>query len=75
MGTGLTDFWMRVAETYEEHAGGWRFGQCAFNVLGDMRPDLAEDIRGTRADPFHDRNWDGFMVYLAANWERKEENA
>lgn len=48
----------------------WRYGQAAFNVLHAHRPDLSEQIRGTRLDPFPDR--DGlqpeFYGWLRANW-------
>lgn len=32
----------------------WRWGQALFNALRMMDPPLAEQIRGTTADPFHD---------------------
>ena len=32
---------------------GWREGQAAFNALHEIDPDLANEIRGTRLDPFH----------------------
>lgn len=32
---------------------GWRLGQAAFNVLRENRPDLSEQIRATKLDPFH----------------------
>jgi len=32
----------------------WRAGQALFNALLRVRPDLAEEIRGTDLDPFHD---------------------
>lgn len=31
-----------------------RLGQSAFNTLYKLDPDLANMIRGTNADPFHD---------------------
>lgn len=31
-----------------------RRGQAAFNRLAELRPDIAERIRGTEADPFGD---------------------
>ena len=33
---------------------GWRRGQFAFNVLLDYKPIIAESVRGTSFDPFHD---------------------
>lgn len=34
---------------------GERPGQALFNALCEVRPDIAERIRGTDADPFHVR--------------------
>lgn len=31
----------------------YRWGQALFNVLHSMRPELADEIRGTTMDPFH----------------------
>lgn len=31
----------------------WRYGQALFNALSNVRPQLAEEIRGTPLDPFH----------------------
>lgn len=31
----------------------WRYGQAAFNVLERLEPELAEEVRGTVLDPFH----------------------
>ncbi len=30
-----------------------RYGQHYFNVLNVVRPDIANEIRGTKLDPFH----------------------
>jgi hypothetical protein len=44
----------------------WRAGQAAFNVLHDLRPDLADEIRGTRLDPFYrDAVGDEFWGFAA----------
>lgn len=32
---------------------GWRLGQTYFNILHRLRPDLADEIRGTSLDPYH----------------------
>lgn len=32
----------------------WRYGQAAYNVLAELEPELAGEIRGTVLDPFHD---------------------
>lgn len=31
----------------------WRWGQCLFNKLMNLRPDLSERLRGTNLDPFY----------------------
>lgn len=31
----------------------WRYGQVLFNSLMDIRPEWAEEIRGTDKDPFY----------------------
>lgn len=33
---------------------GWRKGQCLFNKLEELFPEMAEFIRGRGADPFYD---------------------
>jgi hypothetical protein len=51
----------------------WRYGQAVFNTLYDLEPERADEIRGTRMDPFHALNndlrlarfWDWFMD----NWD------
>jgi hypothetical protein len=30
-----------------------RFGQVYFNLLNDLRPDLADELRGTELDPYY----------------------
>lgn len=47
----------------------WRKGQTYFNVLSNVRPDIAESIRGTDLDPFHDDSKIGeFLTYVAKVW-------
>ena len=31
----------------------WRFGQCFFNALYTLYPEVADRIRATDLDPFH----------------------
>ena len=33
--------------------GDLRYGQALFNALVTYRPDISEQLRGTRLDPFH----------------------
>lgn len=50
-----------------------RYGQAMFNHLVRVRPDLAEQVRGTDKDPFYVErlshpNWDPFVEFIEANW-------
>lgn len=51
-----------------------RPGQQAFNMLHDVRPDLANTIRGdAMLDPFHmNENLPAFWAWLAEHWETNE---
>jgi hypothetical protein len=70
---------MTLAQYYElarkniEDRPAWRYGQSLFNTLLSVRPELAEKIRGTVADPFHihhemDKRLTLFTEFLEANW-------
>ena len=51
----MTDFeryLLTCAATKTAHPE-WRWGQTLFNVLHDVRPDLANGVRGSDIDPFH----------------------
>jgi hypothetical protein len=52
---------------------GERYCQAMFNHLHDVRPDLAEQVRGTDKDPFYcpspdDPRWDRFVNFIETNW-------
>lgn len=48
----------------------WRGGQAAFNTLREIRPELAEELRGTEFDPFYrDELVGAFFGQVAARWE------
>lgn len=53
-----------------------RLGQAYFNVLKHFRPDLAEQLRGSRIDPFHK---DHIPVeteeFVATNWGDDENDS
>lgn len=51
--TTTSRLWFRYAFNLSAHPT-WRRGQTYFNTLVEVRLDLAERIRGTRLDPFHD---------------------
>lgn len=48
----------------------WRQGQGAFNLLVQVRPDLAELIRGSDIDPFNqDSNLTLFYDFVMRHWD------
>ena len=48
---------------------GLRWGQVMFNTLYEVRPDLAEQVRGTDIDPFYDdARGLAFMAFVVGNW-------
>ena len=67
---------MRIAEylqmVHKVHARtpDWRLGQTYFNVLTQVRGDLAEKVRGSLVDPFHsDSRVGDFLVFVSDNWD------
>lgn len=53
----------------EYHEAIWRKGQFAFNKLAQLRPDLSEQIRGSKLDPFYDDDvLPAFFEWVEANW-------
>lgn len=49
----------------------WRMGQTYFNVLREMRPDIAERIEVTDDDPFYDDGKIG--AFLCKVMTRRED--
>ena len=47
------DEFVRLVHTTFPNDGDIRWGQHWFNVLHNVRPDLANEIRGTVMDPFY----------------------
>jgi hypothetical protein len=48
---------------------GQRPGQAHFNALYELRPDLADEIRGTDLDPFYnDTRIPEFLCWVVAHW-------
>lgn len=46
-----------------------RCGQYMCNLLYEVRPDLADRIRGTAIDPFYlDERIPDFLSYVGDNW-------
>jgi len=65
------EWWGAVRESEMEGDASlqWREGQRFFNYLYELRPDLAERMRGTLGDPFHreavtDRMW----IWVVLHW-------
>ena len=64
----LPDYWARVTERQADYPE-WREGQTAFNVLHEMRPELANKIRGGTIDPFYrDDKLPYFVEWLEGDW-------
>ena len=59
---------VKANEFYREHRD-WRLGQCYFNALLEIDPDLAERVRGTECDPFNstkeNKRLEHFLCWLA----------
>lgn len=54
------------------HRRGWRRGQYLFNTLNEVRPDIAEAIRGTDVDPFYtDHRIPAAMARIAELWGKE----
>jgi hypothetical protein len=53
------DFFVRVSQALRAQHPQLRTGQCAFLALETVNRPLAEELRGSDADPFYD---DGRLV-------------
>lgn len=61
---------LRLAVGNPNIPDGIRRGQFAFNLLNLVRPDLADQIRGTGNDPFYDNNViPRMLAWVATNWD------
>lgn len=65
--------------TYDEYLAtvdrtdrlGLRRGQHYYNVLYNLRPDLANAVCDTPADPFYDDSRiDDFLIFIQVNWDQ-----
>jgi hypothetical protein len=61
----------------------WRLGQTAFNVLHEVRPDLAAEIHNTEYDPFYftdrlpgaaDKVFK-FLSYIESRWDNAGDDS
>lgn len=65
-------FWWLVGHQAAEHPF-WRAGQCTFNTLAAVRPDLSERIRGDEIDAFNlDSRLDAMCKWIEEHWEDNE---
>ncbi len=53
-------------------------GKAVFGTLNKYRPELAEKIKGTDADPSNSKDerdpcWDKLNKFLQDNWRNKED--
>ena len=48
--------YLKKVEEVRKLNPNWRNGQTHFNVLCDMYPELAEKVRCSNIDPFHNDN-------------------
>lgn len=58
----IHQFWQMVNRRKKQNSSE------SFNYLYDIRPELAEEIRGTNSDPFYasqgDAQWNRFVQFL-----------
>lgn len=62
--------WLEHASRTKAAIPNLRWGQTLFNTLVDVRPDIAERIRGTSLDPFYD-DWlvGAFLLEVERLWD------
>lgn len=64
----LADFLAYATRSFPND-GDIRYGQHWFNRLYEVRPDLADSIRGTRLDPFYkDHVSQEALSFVVTNW-------
>jgi hypothetical protein len=64
-----TEFLERVDKYYAQFKPTWRYGQAYFNVLSNVRSDVAETLRSSMHDPFHkDAVSEDTHKYVKALW-------
>ena len=49
----FNQFMTEVSAAWQESKGSLRYGQVLFNTLCEVRPGLAEQLRGSNIDPFY----------------------
>ena len=62
--------YLKIVRTVHARTDDWRLGQTYFNVLTEARPELAEKVRGSMVDPFHnDAHIGEFLVFISDAWD------
>lgn len=63
-----SDYIVVAAEAFKENDE--RLGQTYFNVLVELRPEIAEEIRGTDLDAFFDNDkLPAMLNYVYKRWQ------
>ena len=63
------DFIIASTQHYGENRRDLRFGQAVFNVLATVRPDIAEELRGSKLDPFYKESVsDEVWSFIKSKW-------
>lgn len=63
------EFAVQAGRYYRQNKAEMRYGQAVFNHLYEIRPDIADKLRGTKLDPFHDIVvFDEVWDFIEANW-------
>lgn len=67
----MKDFWANLHTYINKYGQHQRMGQMMWNVLEELRPDLASRIRGSyKYDPFNnDANINDFLDFIERTWE------
>lgn len=61
----INSFWVALKQNLAKYCPPLREGQCYFNTLYEVNPELANEIRGTNIDPFYlDSRIDAFVDFL-----------
>ena len=64
-----TEEFKRGAQRYRDAHPAQRSGQAWFNYLHQVRPELADLVRGGDSDPFHDdRRLGYFLRFVETAW-------
>ena len=64
-----TDFIIVSTKYYGENRHDLRFGQAVYNVLATVRPDIAEQLRGNKLDPFYKESVsDEVWSFIKSKW-------